>query len=197
MIGVVGQCGPGFLTIDDVLVTHALRTGLERSQVGAGTRLGVTLAPPILNGDDAGQVFGFLGLATKLHQHRADHGQAKRQEPGRTSLEGLDFKNQALNRRPACATIFLGPVGRTPAAFGEQSVPADVILFLQSLVAKGLFAQVSWKLLAQKGANLIAKRNLFRIPGQIHEFILLLMRQSSSPGSGGKSRILEASIQLD
>src|SRR5690606_40754232 len=65
-VGVLAQGGPGLLAVDDIVIAIAHRAGLQRGQVGTGARLGVTLTPPVLPGQDARQVFLLLLFGTEL-----------------------------------------------------------------------------------------------------------------------------------
>src|SRR6202021_3412387 len=67
-VGVLAHCVPSLLPIDHIVITLARRAGPQRSKVGAGSRLGISLAPPILGGNDSGQEVPLLRGAGRRRQ---------------------------------------------------------------------------------------------------------------------------------
>src|SRR5690606_40586149 len=76
-VGVLTQGGRGLLTGHHIVLTVTYRTGLQRCQGGTGARLGITLTPPVLTGQDARQVLALLLFGTELDDHRSDHVDAQ------------------------------------------------------------------------------------------------------------------------
>src|SRR5690242_2401204 len=69
-IGVVRGRGPDLLAVDDIVVTVTLGGGFERSEIGAGARLGEPLAPPIIDIGGAWEETLLLLLRAELDQYR-------------------------------------------------------------------------------------------------------------------------------
>ena len=84
-VGMLGQRRPGLVAVDDVVIAVAHRLGPDGSKVGAGARFRITLAPPVLAGEDSRQILLFLRVVAEGVDDRADHGHAERewrQRPG-------------------------------------------------------------------------------------------------------------------
>ncbi|GCC49733.1 hypothetical protein chiPu_0033885, partial [Chiloscyllium punctatum] len=54
-VGVLRQRGPGLVAVDDVVVAIAHRFGANGGEIGAGARLRIALAPPVLAGENPRQ----------------------------------------------------------------------------------------------------------------------------------------------
>src|SRR5260221_1818134 len=108
-VGVLSQRGPGLVTIDDVVIAVPPRLGTDRGKVGAGARLRVALAPPILARQNPRQKLLLLRVVAERVDHRADHGDAKRQRRQRSGARRLLFEHKTLRDRPAGPAIFLRP----------------------------------------------------------------------------------------
>src|SRR5204863_3718699 len=93
-VGVLCQRGPGLLAIDDIFVALPLSLGLQRSEIGARTRLGEALAPPVVDIGDARQIILFLRFIAEGVDHRSYHADAKRQ---RRRRRWRDRKSTRLN----------------------------------------------------------------------------------------------------
>ena len=78
-VGMLGQRRPGLVAVDDVVIAVPHRLGADRRKVGAGARLRITLAPPILAGENSRQKLLFLRVVAERVDDRADHGDAERQ----------------------------------------------------------------------------------------------------------------------
>ena len=84
-VGMLGQCRPGLVSVDNVVIAVPHGFGADRREVGAGSGLRITLAPPILTGEDSRQKFLFLRVVAERVDNRTDHGHAERewrQRPG-------------------------------------------------------------------------------------------------------------------
>src|SRR4051794_35585352 len=107
-VGVVGVGGPDLRPRDDEIVAVALGAGLQRGEIGAGVRLGVTLAPADLARRDLWQMLFLLGLITVLEQSRPEHPDAKtRQRRTRADFSHLRAQHLVLGGAQAPAAIFL------------------------------------------------------------------------------------------
>src|SRR5690349_762270 len=111
----LGQRGPGLVTIDEVVVAVPHRLGADGSEVGAGPRLGIALAPPILARQNTGQKLLLLQLIAERIDDRADHGDAERQRRHRAGARGLLLEDKPPGDRPAGPAMFLRPEWRDPA----------------------------------------------------------------------------------
>src|SRR5690606_23737586 len=177
-VGVLAQRGPGLLPIDDVVVAFAHRTGLQRSQVGAGAWLGVALTPPVLAVKDARQVVAFLLLAAEPDDDRRHHRYAKRNDAWRTGGGRLFIEDVPLDRAPAGAAVLHRPVLCQPALFAQDLVPANVIVPGKALVALNLGGDIGRQLLAQKLPHFFPKGLLFGAVVQFHLSTLSLPLRS-------------------
>ena len=84
-VGMLGQCRPGFVSVNNIVIAVPHGFGADRREVGAGSRLRIALAPPILTGEDSRQKFLFLRVVAERVDNRTDHGHAERewrQRPG-------------------------------------------------------------------------------------------------------------------
>ena len=89
-VRLVGVAGPDLLTVDEEMVAAVFAARGQAREVGAGTRLGVALAPSRAAADDVGDPGLFLRLATELEQHRAEHPQPERPQR-RTRVDALEL----------------------------------------------------------------------------------------------------------
>ena len=113
---------PGLLAVDDVVlavgVGAAHGTCLERREVGAGARFGITLAPPVFTRDDARPVVRLLGSVAETHDHRGHHLHAERQLHRRAGFGALFVEDVALHGVPSGAAVFFGQLDAPqPLAF--------------------------------------------------------------------------------
>src|SRR5262249_36855991 len=130
-VGMLGQRGPGLVAVDDVVVTISNRLGADGGEVRAGARLGITLAPPVLAGEDARQKLLLLPVAAEGVDDRADHGDAERERWQRTRPSGLLLEDEPAGDRPAGAAIFPGPERRDPALLVQDAMPKQHLLLAQ------------------------------------------------------------------
>src|SRR5712692_3864478 len=159
---------PCLLAVDDVVVTLAFGAGLERSQVGTRSRLGITLAPPVLAGKNARQVMLLLPFAAETDDHRPDHMQSERREPRRTCGRALLLENVALDRRPSGAAVLDWPAGGNPALFEQDLLPAHVVVLAEPAVFKDLARHIAGEMGTDELMHLVAKRDFFLPVVQIH-----------------------------
>ncbi len=64
---------PGFLTVNNVMITIAHRFGFQAGKVRARTRLGIALTPPVLAIVNAGQEALLLFFVSVGVNNRANH----------------------------------------------------------------------------------------------------------------------------
>ena len=75
--GMMGRCGPNFLTIDDPLIFLEIRPRRGSSQIGTAARFAEQLAPSILTGQNAAQEFFLMHPRTVIQQGcRRQHADA-------------------------------------------------------------------------------------------------------------------------
>ena len=130
-VGVLRQRGPGLVTVDDVMVAVAHRLGADGGEVGARSRLGIALAPPVLARQNAGQKLLLLRLVAERIDDGADHGDAEGQRRHRAGARRLLFKDETPGDRPAGSAEFLRPKRRDPALFVQDAMPQQHLLLGQ------------------------------------------------------------------
>src|SRR5262249_2113593 len=124
----------------------------------AGAGLRVTLAPPGVVPDDAGQVLcPLLGRAEGV-DHRPCHGRAEGDERRRAGAAKLLLEGEKLLGRPAESAVLLRPFSGEPAARAEPLEPGVVFLTLEMLTARLLSAHLGGHFGAAELAHLGAKR---------------------------------------
>ena len=160
-VGVLAQRGPGFLTVDDVVIAIAHGAGLQRGQVGTGARLGVTLTPPVGAVEDARQVGGFLFFGAELDDYRSNHVDAERHQTRCAGSGGLFVKDVLFDRAPGGATVLYRPARRVPAALGQDFLPALVVSLVQVFAQFDLLGDVGRQLLLQEFTHFITEGELF------------------------------------
>ena len=166
-VGMLRQRRPGLVAVDDVMVAVAHRLGADRCEVGARARLGITLAPPVLAGEDPRQKFLLLRFVAERIDDRADHGDAERQWRQRPGTGRLLFEDEALRDRPAGATIFLRPQRRDPAFLVEDAMPQQHLLLGQIGLGVGNahFLRIVFR---DEGTHLVAKRGILAGKAEFH-----------------------------
>jgi hypothetical protein len=140
-VGVLCQRGPGLLAVDHIDLAAALCTGFQRSQVGAGTRLGIALAPPVLARADARQEVRLLRRRAEGHDHRRHHAQAEGHQRRRAGVGAFLFKYVLLGGRPARPAKLHRPGRGHPALAVQGTVPEQVVVLVQALAAQHLGAE--------------------------------------------------------
>src|SRR5690554_2935696 len=167
-IGVLAQGGPGFLTIDNIVIAIAHCTGLQGGQIRPCAWLGVALAPPVATIKDARQVMGLLLGSAKLDNHWRHHIDPKRDQPGGSRRRTLLLENMLFHYTPAGAAILHRPVGGIPAAAVKYRLPALVILLRQLLAKPHFVSNILGQLGFQEPAYLITKGKLLLAEMNIH-----------------------------
>ena len=167
-IGMVRGRGPDLLAVDDVMVAVASGRGLQRGEVRPGARLGEALAPPIVDIGGARQEAALLLVGAELDQHRADHRDVERRHFRRRRQLVFLEKDHALDRRPAGAAIFLGPVEGGPAASVEDALPAHGILLARRIAEPHPLADVVRQIVADEAAQFVTKRQLVGGEAKLH-----------------------------
>ncbi|MNY02674.1 hypothetical protein D3C86_1352540 [compost metagenome] len=156
-VGVMGQGGPGFLTIDHVVVAITYGAGLDRGQVRTGARLGIALTPPVFSAENARQETRLLFRRTELDDHRGNHVDAKRHDPRRAESGTFFFENVFLHRAPAGAAELHGPTGRQPSALIEQAHPGDLVFFVETLALATARCDIGRQSVTQKRPDFLAE----------------------------------------
>jgi hypothetical protein len=142
------------------------RTARVCSEVRAGARLGVALAPAGLALDHLWQEFRLL-LVRAVHHDRGTHVRHAQSRRARLS-EGL-VENELLHRCQLAAAVFLRPCGSDPALFDQLVAP--LLDCLRALLARALVhaspvgvvadLQRLGQILVQEVPNLSPERRLF------------------------------------
>ena len=160
--------GPDLLAGNDIIVADALRRCFERGQIGAGAWLGKTLAPPIVEVRRPRQKALLLLVGAELDQHRADHIDVEDLHVRRRRQHVFLKEHHALHRRPARPTPFLRPAIGRPVARVEDALPAARVFLLRPIAEPHLVADVGWQVIADKAAQLVAKRQFFGAEAKVH-----------------------------
>ena len=171
-VGVLAECVPGLLSVDDVVlafrIDFAFRARLQRSEVRACTRFGIPLTPPVFAAQDAGQKSLLLLAGAERHDHRRHHLQAEWNRARRTGSGGFLFEDVQLDRTPVSAAEFLRPCGRAPTLLEKNALPARVILSAQSAARMDALADVGGQPGLQERADFIAEGQFVGSEIQIH-----------------------------
>ena len=134
-IRLVGIRGPDLLAVDEVMVALVLGPGLQRSEIGAGTRFRIALAPADFAAHDLRQMYSLLlrltcrTSAAPARASRARKNQAATRQPKRahfrarsTRASSLDSPPPAIGGRPFRS----GPAARGHAVEPQLSGPVDL-----------------------------------------------------------------------
>src|SRR6516165_10628444 len=113
------------------MITVADGLCADGGEIGARTRLGIALTPPVLTGKDSWQKLPLLRLIAEGVDNGADHGDAKRQWRQRACAGGLLLEDEAAGDRPAGPAIFLKPEWRDPALPVQDAVPQQHLFLAQ------------------------------------------------------------------
>src|SRR5204863_9179435 len=103
---------------------------------------------------------------------------------GRRQLVLLE-EDHVLDRRPAGAAVFLGPVIGGPIAPVQDALPSDGIVLGRCVTEPHPLADVTRKVVAEEGAQLVAKRQFIGGEAQIHRSGSFVNAQT--PRCGGSS----------
>ena len=166
-VGMLSQRRPGLMAVDDVVVTVPHRFGTDRCKVRARARLRVTLAPPILSGENPRQEFLLLRFVAERIDDRADHGDAERERRQRPGTRRLLFKEKALRDRPTRSAMFFRPQRRDPPLFVKDAMPQQHLLLGQIGlgVRNAHFLRIVFR---NEAAHLVAKRCILAGKAQFH-----------------------------
>ncbi len=172
-VGVLTERRPRLLAVDDVVflavLGHALGAGLQGGEVGAGTRLGIALAPPDLAVTDIGQELGFLLLGPEGVDHGRQHRDAERQDAQGVGAGLFLRPDVLLGGGPVGPAPLLGPRRRRPALLGQDAVPGEVILLAQGFAPLLLVAQGLGVVIGEEGAGLRAEGVIFGREIEVHD----------------------------
>ena len=135
-IRLVSVRGPDLLPVQDVVVAVTDRPRLQAREIGAGARLGVTLAPADLAPHDGREMHALQLFAALVEQEWADHREA---EPGEgwtePELRHLLGEHARFRGREPAAAVLARPSGRRPAALGHDVEPAPHVVRVAGLPA--------------------------------------------------------------
>src|SRR5262249_32670696 len=148
-------------------VALADRGGLQRGKVGARARLGITLAPPALSGENLRQMLLLLLVVAEGVDDGADHGDAERQDKGRVGSGAFLAEDVFLRRSPAGAAVFLRPGRGDPALLVERAVPGEEV-FLALVLAARFAADLLRVVLRDEGFHFAAEGLVGRGEVDVH-----------------------------
>jgi len=156
-IGVLAERRLGLLTIHNVMVAVAHRTGFERCRIGPRARLRIAL-PPMFTIQDPRQVIVLLFFGPEFLQDRREHGKAKRDNPRRTRHRTFFFEDMVLNRGSFRLAEFRWPITGQPAARIQNREPMLQIVFVKLTITAHLGGKVRRDAFVQKGPHFVPKR---------------------------------------
>ena len=187
LVGELAQRGPGLLTVDDVVVPIADGARLEAGQIGAGTRLGIALTPPVFTGQDARQDRGFLLLGAELDQHRAEHVEAEGDRAGGVGAGTLFLEDMHADRVPVRAAVLDRPTWRQPTLCVQGGVPVFHVVAVQIAAIANLGGQLFGQVALQEVADFLAEGFFLGGEIQIHDvspraFVSTVFRTKARPG---------------
>src|ERR1700692_4047808 len=160
-IGILTERIPGLLAVDDVVISVAHGTGLQRRQIRARAGFRIPLTPPLLAGADLRQEPLLLRGRSERHADRRNHLVAEWNQARTAGQRRLLFKDVLLHRIPTLAAEFHGPPHAAPAALVQAALPQQVLFPAQLVTVEHLVGDVGRQLLAQEAAHLVPERQLF------------------------------------
>ena len=174
-IGMLRHRRPGLLAVDAVIFLavitgETLGAGAQAGKIGTGAGFGITLAPPILATQDAGQELGLLFRRAEGVDHRANHRQAERHQPHGIGSSSLFRPDIALRRGPTSAAIFGRPRRNDPALLMQHLVPGEEIFLRHFLTLVNFLVQIGGIMVADEGTHFVTKGVVFGAEIQIHGF---------------------------
>ena len=173
-VGVLAERGPGLLAVDDVvflavIAGDAFGAGLQAREVGAGTGLGIPLAPPVDSVADTGEEALLLLLGPEGIEDRRQHGDAKGQNTEGVGPGLLLGPDVFLGRRPAGSAQLDRPGRRGPALLGEDPVPGEIVLLAQGFPPLLFLPQIPRIVFCKESPNFIAECSVFGGKIQVHD----------------------------
>ena len=136
-VGHVGERGPYLLPGDHPLVAVEGRGGGHGGQVRPGARLGVALAPELIDRLDRGQEPALLFRRAERDQRRPEQLLAQVADPaGRAAAGVLLVEDDLLRQRGPAAAVLGRPAQARPAGGRQVPVPGQP-LFVRLMLAAG------------------------------------------------------------
>src|SRR5271155_3897988 len=110
------QGSPHFLAVDYEVVAAILSPRRQRGHVGTGARLGISLAPYFVSGEDRTQIATFLFVRPPLHDRGSCDIQPDRIDRSwRTDPIHFFIVNVLFDQRGAAPAVLPRPVNADPA----------------------------------------------------------------------------------
>src|SRR5580704_2978048 len=168
----MGMSGPDLLAVDDESIALKVGAGLDRGEVGTGTRLRHTFAPDFLRLQNLVEVARLLFRGAPLHQGGTGHDDAEHVDSHR-KVKPCQFlaEDHLLDKGCAAPAILFGPAYSRPSAFikfpmpGLAPLPQQVVGELLLLLAAECRRLIGF----QPGPDLFAKGFLFGRIAEVHE----------------------------
>ena len=153
----VGERGPDLLAVDDPLVTLESGLGLHVGEIGSGVRFAVSLAPPFVAAQDAGQETRALLRSAVLDDRGRE--QVLTHVIGASRCFGahvfLGPDDLLIDRRAASAE-FLRPPESDPSRFAEHLLPLDTNVEPDLFVARAAAPAQGGEFAGHVGAQPVA-----------------------------------------
>ena len=167
-VGMLRHGGPGFLAIDDIMIAITHGFCAQRSEVGTGAGLRITLTPPVIARQDAGKEAGLLLGRAEGIDNGADHRQAEGHGADAIGSGQFFRPDEALRRGPAGAAIFDGPCRGNPALFRKNAVPGQEIFFRKIMAFILHRAQVIRVIFGDEATYFLLEGDFFGTEFQLH-----------------------------
>ena len=175
--------GPDLLSVDHVVVAVLDRAGLQRGEVGAGTGLGVALAPRRPRVDDVVEELALLTVGAVDEQRRTDVPDRDQVRSGNAVVSQLLVEYRLLGEGEAHAAVLSGPGGSGPAllcqlgpdALGEFPGLVRPLFVVGDIQTVPVLAE----LVTDPAANLVAPGFLISVEFKVHRASSLLVSYRS------------------
>ncbi len=161
-VGLLRPRRPHLLAVDDPFAVVEHRLGADGGEVGAGARLGVALAPQLVDRADLGEEARLLLVGAELDQRRTEQLLAEVVDRlGRVGAGVLLVEDRLLREAQPAAAVLDGPAEAGPAVLGEVPVPGEALV-VRVLAAAGAahtleVGPLAGQVVGQPGAYFLAE----------------------------------------
>ncbi len=171
-IGFPRMGGPDLAAGADQVVTVVAGGHRQRRQVRPGLWFGVALTEEHLTREDAGQEIVLLFVGAELDDRVGHHPDTHRGQRRCPRELRLPAENVVLGQAPVATAVSDRPGRCGPALFVQDALPlhAGVVVGVHARHQLASASKLRRQLLGEKGAHLVAEREIGGRPLQIHRF---------------------------